>query len=167
MNDVTAANFGLLIAFLLPGFVTLWGIGEFSPIVHAWLTGAPEQSPTVGGFLYVTLGTVAMGLLVSTVRWLVIDTIHHRTGIAEPAWNLATLNQNLAIRISRFRSSFETMSNMTSILHSLGIPKRTDPDPQLVHLKWRFDKVVRPGSENLRGLAFVNPASKAHDPYIS
>ena len=95
MKDVTAANFGLLIAFLLPGFVTLWGIGEFSPTIHGWFTGAPEQSPSVGGFLYVTLGAIAAGLFVSTLRWLLIDTIHHRTGIAEPKWNFAVLNRQL------------------------------------------------------------------------
>ncbi len=96
MNDVTAANFGLLIAFLLPGFVTLWGIGEFSPTIHSWFTGSTNQSPSVGGFLYVTLGAVATGLFVSTIRWLVIDGIHHRTGISEPEWDFSDMNENLA-----------------------------------------------------------------------
>lgn len=95
MKDLTAANFGLLIAFLLPGFVTLWGIGQFDGTIHSWFTGSPEQSPSVGGFLYVTLGAVATGLFVSTIRWLVIDRIHRRTGIVEPQWDFAALNRNL------------------------------------------------------------------------
>lgn len=95
MKDVTAANFGLLIAYLLPGFLLLWGIGEFSPMIHSWLGASPEQSPTIGGFLYVTLGAVACGLFASTVRWAIIDRINHRTGISEPDWNFAILNEHL------------------------------------------------------------------------
>lgn len=115
MNDVTAANFGLLIAFLLPGFVTLWGIGEFSGTIHSWFTGSPDQSPSVGGFLYVTLGAVATGLFVSTVRWLLIDRIHHRTGIVEPQWDFAALNQNLAtfeILVASHYRFYQAYANM-------------------------------------------------------
>lgn len=95
MKDVTSANFGLLIAYLLPGFVVLWGIGQFSETVHSWFGPSSDQSPSVGGFLYVTLGAVAAGLFVSTIRWATIDKIHHHTGIPEPRWNFAALNRNL------------------------------------------------------------------------
>jgi hypothetical protein len=88
MKDVSTGNFGLLIAFLLPGFVVLWGVSYFSPTVRLWLSGA-GQTPNVGGFMFVTLASVAAGVTVSTVRWLVIDTIHHWTGLPQPAWDFS------------------------------------------------------------------------------
>ena len=96
MKDVNSSNFGLLIAYLLPGFVAIVGISFFSETVRAWLTVSPSVAPAVGGFLYVTLGSLAVGLTVSTVRWAVIDTIHHRTGIPKGLWNYAILQEKLS-----------------------------------------------------------------------
>lgn len=96
MNDVTTSNFGLLIAYILPGSVALWGIGELWPTAHAWFGDSTAQSPTVGGFLYVTLAAVGVGLFVSTVRWAIVDRIHHRTGIEQPRWDFAYLNSSLS-----------------------------------------------------------------------
>ena len=94
MKQVSSGNFGLLIAFVLPGFIVLWGVSYFSATVRLWLSGA-GTTPTVGGFLFVTLASVAAGVTVSTVRWLVIDTIHHWTGIRQPSWDFARLQENV------------------------------------------------------------------------
>lgn len=96
MQDVTRDNFGLLIAYILPGFVALWGISAFSPTVRIWVGISADQSPTVGGFLYVTVAAVAFGMLVSTVRWLFVDRLHQLTGIELPKWDFAQLGDNLA-----------------------------------------------------------------------
>jgi hypothetical protein len=96
MHDVTRSNFGLLIAYVLPGFMLLWGVGEVSPGVRAWLGAPVEDAPTIGGFLYATLASVAAGMTVSTIRWLVVDGIHHLTGLRRPRWNFAALRQNVA-----------------------------------------------------------------------
>ena len=93
MQTLTPRNFGLVIAYLLPGFVFLFGLSFQSPIVRGWLVGG--QSATVGGFLYSTLGALAAGLICSTVRWLLIDALHHRTGITRPNWNYNRLQENL------------------------------------------------------------------------
>jgi hypothetical protein len=95
MQDVTRSNFGLLIAYVLPGFTLLWGVGSISPAVHAWLGAPAAEGPTIGGFLYATLASVTAGMTVSTVRWLVIDSIHHHTGLRRPRWNFATLHLNV------------------------------------------------------------------------
>lgn len=91
MRDVANQNFGYLISYILPGFVALWGISYFSPVVEGWLGAETSDGPTVGGFLYVTIGSLGAGLICSTVRWMVIDTLHHCTGIKKPKWNFATL----------------------------------------------------------------------------
>ena len=96
LRPVTENNFGVLIANIVPGFAALWSLSLLSESVDLWLGQSPLDSPTVGGFLYVTIASVAMGMTVSAVRWLVIDRIHQRTGIPEPRWDFSRLQQNLS-----------------------------------------------------------------------
>jgi len=95
MTNVTRGNFGLLIAYLLPGYVVVATLADHFPAVATWLGTLQTDTPTVGGFLYATLASVGAGLAVSTVRWLTIDRIHHATGIQPPAWDFASLQKNL------------------------------------------------------------------------
>jgi len=96
LENVTARNFGLLIAYLIPGFVALWGVSFQSEAVHAWLFGeAASGGATVGGFLYVTLASVAAGMTASAIRWAVLDLLHHVTGVKSPKWNDAILERKL------------------------------------------------------------------------
>ncbi len=92
MKDVTDKNFGVIIAFLLPGFLLLWGLSFSSDAFASWLaTSGGASAPTVGGFLYATLASLALGLLISAARWLVIDHLHHFTGVSDPGLNFANL----------------------------------------------------------------------------
>lgn len=95
MSEVTDKNFGLLIAYLLPGFTLIVAMSERIPAIGAWLGSNPADAPTVGGFLYVTLASVAAGMTLNAARWLVLDTVHHRTGLHPPAWNFSMLQRNL------------------------------------------------------------------------
>lgn len=96
MEPLKNDSFGLLIAYVLPGFIGLATIATYSETVRSWLGASSQFSPTVGGFLYVTLASTALGLLISTVRWAIIDRIHHLTGIREPSWDFSTLQRNFA-----------------------------------------------------------------------
>lgn len=96
MKEMSSKGFGLVIAFLLPGFIGLWGVSYVSPVVMGWITQAHDQAPTVGGFLYVTLASLAVGQFISAVRWALIDTLHHRTGVRPPNWNFSNLQGRLA-----------------------------------------------------------------------
>ena len=95
MSELSEKNFGLLIAYVLPGFVTLWGISHFSPTVESWIATSQHGAPTVGGFLYVTLASLVAGLTVSAIRWILIDNLHHATGVKPPAWEFANLDDRL------------------------------------------------------------------------
>ncbi|QDV73677.1 hypothetical protein [Botrimarina mediterranea] len=86
MTPVTDRSFGLLIAYLLPGFSALWLWGRRVPAINSWLATAPQHSPSVGGFLYVTVSSVAVGLVLSTLRWAIVDRLHHHTGLTAPKW---------------------------------------------------------------------------------
>lgn len=96
MIEPLERNFGIVIAFLLPGFTCLCGVSALNPTVAGWLAAEPTTTPTIGGFLYVLLGSLATGLLVSAVRWAAIDTIHHRTGIVRSHFKFDRLNANMA-----------------------------------------------------------------------
>lgn len=84
MDDKTTGNFGLLVAYVVPGFIILVGLSfDFDPVA-GWLIGAGKAGPTVGSFLYVALASVAAGMTASALRWALFDTIHRRTGLPEP-----------------------------------------------------------------------------------
>lgn len=94
MKEVTSNNFGVVIAFLLPGFLFLWGLSYSSNEVALWLARIGNQEgQTVGGFLYVTLASLASGLLISAIRWLVIDHALWGLGISGDKINFANLSQ--------------------------------------------------------------------------
>lgn len=95
MKEVSSDNFGILIAFLVPGFTALWGVSFHTETVRVWLTGAFFEGPTVGGFLYVTLAAIAAGLTVSTVRWAILDRLHHCTGIRRSVWDYTRLERHV------------------------------------------------------------------------
>jgi hypothetical protein len=93
VEDFSARSFGLLIAYIIPGYACLWGVAALSPAVYAWLGGFPE--PTLGSFLYVVLGSVTAGMFVSAVRWATVDTVLHRTGLKRPVWDDSKLSEKL------------------------------------------------------------------------
>ena len=95
MQNLHSKNFGLIMAFLLPGFISLWGVSYHSETVRVWISASQESSPTVGGFLYVTLASLAMGLGISAIRWALIDGLFHRTGIRAPDLDFSNLPERL------------------------------------------------------------------------
>jgi hypothetical protein len=95
MSELSDRNFGILIAYVLPGFIALWGVSCLSPTVESWISTSQQASPSVAGFCYVSLASLAAGLSVSAVRWALLDTLHHATGIAPPDWRFAALNDKL------------------------------------------------------------------------
>ena len=95
MQQSPPFNFGVVVAYLVPGFVVLWGASYLSPIMRTWLATPPDNLPTVGGLLYVTVASLAAGMTVSAIRWAVFDTLHHRTGVVPPRWDFATLPEKL------------------------------------------------------------------------
>jgi hypothetical protein len=96
MRDLTQDNFGLLIAYLLPGFVALWGAAYYVGAVHTWIHATPPDAPSVGGFLYSTLASTAAGVVLSAIRWATIDRILAWSGVRQPTWQFELLAERLA-----------------------------------------------------------------------
>lgn len=96
MKDEATPNFGLIIAYLIPGAIALYGVSYFLPIVRSWFGTTPADAPTLGGFLYLTIAAIAAGMTVSTVRWGIVDTMHHWTGIEPPRLDFTRLSANVS-----------------------------------------------------------------------
>jgi hypothetical protein len=96
VEALSARNFGLLIAYVIPGFVILVGLSGPSEAARVWLVGAAMDGPNLGGFLYVTLASVALGMTASAVRWAVLDSIHTLTGLKRPQLDESKLEQYLS-----------------------------------------------------------------------
>ena len=113
--QVTNDNFGPLIAYLVPGATALLGFSQFSPTLRSWFAATPAHAPTIGGFLYLTVASVAVGMIVSAVRWAVVDTPHSLTGLPLPPINFSRLGKNVeafGLLIKIHYEHFQFHSNM-------------------------------------------------------
>jgi hypothetical protein len=96
MKDSLHRVFGYVIAYVLPGYVALWGIAAATPGIQQWLLFSPEEEPTTVRFLAAVLGSLGVGLVVSAVRCASIDQLHHWTGLAHPRIEFGALEQQLS-----------------------------------------------------------------------
>jgi hypothetical protein len=94
MSEIPGRHFGLIIAYLLPGFVALAGIAPLSPVVAGWLTAA--QSAGLDAPLYTLMAATAAGMVASCFRWLIVDQIHALTGLGTAAFNARALEERPA-----------------------------------------------------------------------
>src|SRR3990172_7067904 len=92
MQPVTNDNFGPLVAYLVPGATVLLGFSQFSPTLRVWFGTPPADAPTLGGFLYLTVASIAAGMTVSAIRWAVVDTLHSMTGLPLPPLHFSPLS---------------------------------------------------------------------------
>ncbi|MEO1529709.1 MAG: hypothetical protein AAFX06_30190 [Planctomycetota bacterium] len=96
MKDLSRSNFGIVIAYLLPGLIGIAAASQHFAVVQMWLRGpASDEAASVGGFLFAAFGALLLGLLFSTARWLVLDAIHHRTGVKPAKRDFSLLQANL------------------------------------------------------------------------
>ncbi len=93
MQSITNSNFGPLIAYLVPGLTTLFGFSQVSASLRTWIEIGSLGSPTLGGFLYLTVASIAVGMVVSAIRWAIVDSIHAWTGLAMQPLNFRRLNE--------------------------------------------------------------------------
>jgi hypothetical protein len=91
--DILNRQFGLVIAFLLPGFVALAGVAPLVPTVAGWLHA--DQMASFGAPVYALLAATAAGMVVSCFRWLLLDRIFALTGVPTPAFNAQAIEERL------------------------------------------------------------------------
>src|SRR5207249_4170676 len=93
--NTSSNQFGLMVAYLLPGFIGLAGIAPFAPVVAAWLQPLNQSEAGLGPPIYAVLAATTVGMIVSCFRWLLIDHIHHWMGVRSPAWDDTRLEERV------------------------------------------------------------------------
>jgi hypothetical protein len=87
MNQTSSWQFGLIVAYVLPGFIALAGTAPLLPVMATWLHPVAECGLGLGPPVYAVLAATAVGMFLSCFRWLTIDQIHSWTGVRRPAWD--------------------------------------------------------------------------------
>jgi hypothetical protein len=91
VQSISNANFGPLIAYLVPGATALWGFSRFSAPLRSWFAFTEVDAPTISGFLYLTVASLADGMTVTAIRWAFVDLLHAKTGLRPPSLDFARL----------------------------------------------------------------------------
>ena len=74
-TDVTSTTFGLIIAYVVPGVLGLFGISFFSPRLDALFKTIISGESTAAVFLVMLLAAIAAGLQLSVARSLVFESL--------------------------------------------------------------------------------------------
>jgi len=91
MKDISNSNFGLLIAYALPGFVVVWAVGGVWPPTHA----TADAVASIITVFNTTVAAIAAGMVVSAIRFVVIDSLFTALGLRRPPADSTALQQNL------------------------------------------------------------------------
>lgn len=91
----TTRQFGLLIAYVLPGFIGLAGIAPLFPAMAEWLRPIETSDLGLGPPLYAVLAAIAIGKVLSCFRWMLIDRAHRLMGVQRPDLDDRRLEQVL------------------------------------------------------------------------
>lgn len=78
--DKLGLNFGVLIAYLIPGFLGTYALAEHVSAINALLGGA-ERVPGTGSYLPLLYIALAVGIVINAFSSIVIRTLIHWSGI--------------------------------------------------------------------------------------
>ena len=97
MKDQLGKSFGLVIAFLIPGMIGLYAASFYVRMIQEWFGTAASQSTNVGGFLFVVVASVGMGVFISGVRWFALERIlwHRPISLPDRTEKTEPIYQNL------------------------------------------------------------------------
>jgi hypothetical protein len=95
MPKISSRQFGLIVAFLIPGFIGLAGFAPLMPLVGEWLRPVKVGDFGIGPTIYALLAAMAVGMILSCIRWLVVDHLHQWSGITAPALDFRQLENRL------------------------------------------------------------------------
>ena len=93
--DTLPKQFGLLIAYLLPGFVVLLGLEPVVPMLAEWFRPVNHADLGFGPPIYAVMAATTLGMAVSSIRWLVIDHLHGWMGVKTPPIDFAAMDGRL------------------------------------------------------------------------
>ena len=95
MDNTNSKQFGLIVAYVIPGFIGLAGFAPLFPPVARWLRPVGQGDLGLGAPLYAMLAATAVGSILSCFRWLLVDHLHQWTGVSRPVWDDSQLEDVL------------------------------------------------------------------------
>jgi hypothetical protein len=95
MPKISSRQFGLIVAFLIPGFIGLAGLAPLMPVVAEWLRPVNLGDFGIGPTIYALMAATAVGMILSCIRWLVVDQLLRWSGIRSPTWDFRQLESRL------------------------------------------------------------------------
>ncbi len=98
MKTVAPLDFSLLIAFLLPGFVTFYALGYVSATTASLIEKSVEGSADLGVGLFVILYSLAAGVVISAIRAQILDVLQRKTGVPTATLNYAKLKDESTLK---------------------------------------------------------------------
>ena len=87
-------NFGLLIAYFLPGFMGLYALRPFSRSVHEWFVAILDKDKTVGASFLLLASSLVVGLIISACRDILLDRLHSNTGVDATSFEYGKFNDS-------------------------------------------------------------------------
>jgi hypothetical protein len=98
VNQISTNNFGIVIAFIIPGIILLLGLAGVVPAIETLLwANADSTAPSVVGAIYLLIVSIGLGVLISGLRYFTIDTLlrwssgRYKIGCKLPAISYANL----------------------------------------------------------------------------
>jgi len=131
--DLLNRQFGLIIAYLLPGFIGLTGLAPFVPIVARWFDA--DQTVGVSAPIYALLAATAIGMTISAFRWFIVDRIHGLTGLGAPAFNAKALQERPTAYLTLVESHYKFhqfyANTLVAVVWTYGVHRWLKPSPLL------------------------------------
>ena len=81
MSQPSPFQFGLIVAYLLPGFVGLVGLAPLVPLVAQWLQPVHDGVLGFGPTLYTLLAATTISQITNCFRWILLDQVHSWSGL--------------------------------------------------------------------------------------
>jgi hypothetical protein len=141
----SSLDFGVVIAFVAPGFLAFQAVAIYMPSAAALMTAAAEKDQGVGVFLFVVLASLSIGLVVSGVRAITLDNLlrfQHLGSFAVPQLRLnwsrvddKNLPILLTIRDGHFRH-YQFYANTLVAVVVWAIARVAAPGPALHWQHW-------------------------------
>jgi len=96
--DFGTLDFGTVIAFLLPGFVTFYSLIFVSPRASELVTASLTKDASAGILLFLMLSSLATGVVVSAFRALFVDWLQFKTGVKKPDLDFSKLTEEHTLK---------------------------------------------------------------------
>lgn len=84
MIQISPINFGLIIAYFLPGILSLYSLSYISEHISNLFQAAQSVPINIGAIFFLVTAALVVGLIVSSLRVSLLEPLHYKTGVTKP-----------------------------------------------------------------------------------